>query len=198
MLSSLATGDSPIVSINKRIVVDKRVVEINNRCSGFIVEPNLIVTASHCINGMGTQVVEFYSHKKAFFKILFDTKEIRNGNDYAILQGDTGNIKGFKLTKRIPKYKDLIYNIGYSMGLKVQFYAPGFYNRFDCSAKHGCEHYVIAQILPGDSGGPLVYKATDKVFGLVNASYWPENIPYGMGGPIIKVINKLKELNKSR
>lgn len=182
---------------NKEIIVNKSVVQINDICSGFIVEPDIVLTASHCIRGAKEQLVEFYNHDRVKFKLFYNSGQIGNEFDYAILQGDIKGLPGLELTPRWPKHGEFIYHMGHSRGQKAQFFTPGIYDRVECT-KNGCEHYVIAHIVPGDSGGALITQKDNKVFSIVHSSYWPSNIPYGIGTPIIHVINKLKELKKKR
>lgn len=191
-------GDrSSFTSSNKKIIVHKSVVQINDVCSGFIIPNNLVLTASHCIRGINEQVVEFYDHSRAKFKILHDTNQMGNDKDYAILEGDTKDLPPLELTTRWPKHKELVYHIGYSRGQKAQFLAPGIYDRHECTSK-GCEHYIVCYIVPGDSGGPLISQRDGKVFGIVHSSYWPANIPYGIGTPIQQIIEKIKELKPEK
>ena len=53
---------------NKVPTLNKAVVKINARCSGFIVEPSIIITASHCINGAIANV-QFYDYKTKVFAV---------------------------------------------------------------------------------------------------------------------------------
>lgn len=190
---SLAFYPRAIWPEEKVPVIHKSIVKVSYGCSGFIVEPGIVITASHCIRRGKKISVEFYDHKSGPFDVLYQGRT-GTENDFAILKGNTRNLPNMILSKRKPVFLDRIWHYGYG-GRPNQWATPGMYLRNECTTT-GCEHYISCSIIPGDSGGPVVMYDSEEVIGVVHSSYWPAHIPVGIAVPSTLIIKKLEELKK--
>lgn len=143
-----------------------QIVKVNDRCTGWVAFPNVVVTAAHCIfNPERPQVIKF--NDGAYYKFeLIEMGEL-GPKDYALLRGDTRGIDPIPLGEE-PEVGGQCYWAGYG-GARAQQYAL----RCQVQSRHPQYEdwiHIAGEAIGGDSGSPLM-DSEGRVFGIVVAGF---------------------------
>lgn len=157
----------------EKVVMDPSIVHLIGRssCTGFIVAKDTVATAFHCVDHMdkdSDMLIEFVSGNRALFKVIAHGSLERFVNDWAILQGPTGELPALVLSSKPAKIYDKGISVGYTEGDAFQFATPGVVlARVDGALE------LALFVYPGDSGSPFVSMETGEVLGIVSATRRP-------------------------
>jgi hypothetical protein len=153
------------------ITHDKRVVQIINhitetdgvhctsRCSGFIEQDGIVVTASHCLYGRkkGDKVtIKFIDNVEEEFSVLLvnDISDHSIDKDFAILKGNTRHFPSLPLASLEPTLPLRTVSFGYGM-VETQAVLPVIAEYYYKSVSdYSLE--LTGLVDHGDSGGPVL------------------------------------------
>jgi hypothetical protein len=172
----------------KRPIVNQSVVQIDNKCSGFIAQKNIVVTAAHCVEHTDMPIVQFYNYKIELFEVKF-LGNMANGNDFAVLKGNTHDLPALQNHPKRPEFLTSIIHFGYNSS-PAQWATPGKYIGVLCK-NNECAHYIAARVVPGDSGGAVIIYGTNLVIGIAVESYWQYDVALSVIVPMEKIMPHL-------
>jgi|GEM_PF-4571601 S1-C subfamily serine protease len=136
-------------------------------CSGFIVGKNVIATASHCISYNGQAItkgkVVYTDNVAVDFKVIKIGGTFA-GNDWALLQADTGTREVLKFMIDVPHVGDIVKSIGHPNGVPYQVESIGQIVFVGQVYRMACKNY------PGESGSPVL-DSNNEVIGILSATY---------------------------
>ncbi len=140
------------------------------RCSGFIVKPNVVVTARHCV-GRNPLLVSFSSAPPSVPATVLSQSE--GEEDWAILSVKTpfSDAPPAKIQTKVPNRGDRLAAIGYPgnalSSIAVQFLSIGVFLTFDSRHK---VYWVGKVVYPGESGSPI-FTDEGAIIGLAKQAY---------------------------
>jgi len=162
---------------------DSRVLNLDG-CTGFIVDGNYILTAKHCLDGLGEELT--INGVKA--KLVY----VPNTEDGPIVYHIAGppQFKSFKVAKSVPKSGSLVYSIGYpgsSYAILTGKMIGGNSNR--------TENSVGLRVNPGHSGGPLLSEEGEVVGVALSVSLdlGDNHSNFASWGSTVKAVREAKE-----
>jgi len=156
--------------------------QIGASCTGFLVAPDVVVTAGHCINSTNYKSRVFVFGYKMQSKSYLETKKITSdkvyfvkkvlgwkldkssGSDFAVIQLDRP-VKGvtpLKVSKKRVKTSQYVYLMGHPCGLPLKF-AP---NGKVVSSWRTAYFIATVDAFGGNSGSP-VFNADHEVVGIL-------------------------------
>ena len=162
------------------------------QCSGFIMQlhPNekpYVITANHCVDVNGAEVV-FFDGSSRHFDFISHGDDEANGEDWAILEGDTQNILPLQ-----PADKDVHFPIITLYVGRDQYIMPVLVSGYEGEMD---SFIIIGRVQPGDSGGALLSE-DGKVLGIIHSSAPIDDL--GFAGPIWNIhFNLPKNPNPSQ
>lgn len=172
------------------ITTDSRVLKLPG-CTGFMMDGNYIVTAKHCLSGLGKTLLlkskDGKTSKQAELVYVTD----KNDGPIVYYISSVGNKPyiSFKLADKAPAIGSLVHTIGYPGGNYAVTYGtvqPGDGETFN---------RVKMRISPGNSGGPLINES-GEIVGIAQAVDEPlnsNNSYFGGWGLIKTALEKSKQ-----
>ena len=166
--------------------------EMQGRCSGFYISPDIVVTAAHCTGKPLDQILDVEgapAYVIARGKIpQLNSKYTDNAEDWAILRVKTKSQYWFKLAAHIPEQ----FELGFLLSMNPERRAfPAVFLQEDPNTD---TLLITSYVRLGDSGGPFVDKAGD-VYGIMSVCI---DCNVGRDGSIVniaKVAKRIKELH---
>lgn len=137
------------------------IMTVRGRCTGWVVGKNKVVTAAHCVLGLGNDpevTVEFQSGATAAFHAVYTNEE----TDVAVLRGDTGKYRPFKVARN-PKIPELCLVITLRGGHQLILPCVAQKLTRDLLPKRLA---LRAEVLTGDSGSPVIGRR-NEVIGMI-------------------------------
>ncbi len=137
--------------------------------SGFIVAPDLIITARHIVDKKGDCAVVFADGSKRNVQAI----RISEASDCAVLQVSKAGLRPLKLTTKVMVGQP-IFVIGNPLGRRYfNYITHGIVSKLDVLEDWlSCSPLIMidAAVNPGNSGGP-VFDLRGRVIGIVVARY---------------------------
>ena len=135
-----------------------------------------MLTAKHCVEGVETFQVEFYTRGKGpniyiySEPISFTTQvtvvKVYENNDVALIKAITPHpVPTAKLAARMPPPYRKVLAVGCALGMPPVI-SEGVYTRFDREFQKGL---VSAPVVPGNSGGGVFDAETGELIGITSA-----------------------------
>lgn len=136
---------------------DPRVINLRG-CTGFMVDGNYLLSAKHCLSGLGKKIVM----DDITANLVYVTKEDDGPIVYYVPHKEGGRYKSFTLASDPPPVESLVHTIGYPGGNYAITYGK-------ITGGDGRNvNYASMRVSPGNSGGPLLNE-NDEVVGIVQA-----------------------------
>lgn len=136
---------------------DSRVINLRG-CTGFMVDGNYLLSAKHCLSGLGKKIVM----DDITANLVYVTKEDDGPIVYHVPHKEGKRYKSFTLASDPPPVESLVHTIGYPGGN----YAITYGRITGGNGKN--VNYASMRVSPGNSGGPLLNE-NDEVVGIVQA-----------------------------
>ena len=188
--------DHLLPQLRDAIQTDARVLKLPG-CTGFMMDGNYIVTAKHCLSGLGRTLSLKSKDKKTSKQAELVYVTDKNDGPIVYYIPSVGNkpYVSFKLADKAPAIGSLVHTIGYPGGNYAVTYGtvePGDGQTFN---------RVKMRISPGNSGGPLINES-GKIVGVAQAvdEALSSNNSYFGGWGLIKTAleQSKKRVNGSR
>lgn len=171
------------------------VVNVGNKCTGFVHKDGFVVTAGHCFEkGDKLTTVYFVDGKSGLFEVVCREYQEVVGIDYAVLRGNTYYISGY--TKKIlymSPFDPNFYHVGYGERQKQTAYPAGYFREID----NGLLLFA-SRVYYGDSGGPIL-TFEREIAGITVAVESHNNLEYPiLFGVPISNIDRCKALEERK
>ncbi len=190
---TIRTGDGPMISYTIEYQVASTVlIEIDGRHtgSGFVVAPDLIITARHVVDRRGDYGILFADGTRRSVQAI----RISQDSDCAVLQVRKAGLSPLTLSTKVRVGQPILV-IGSPIDLKFFNYVTrGIISKLDVQEDWLSNNPVImidAAVNPGNSGGPVL-DLKGRVIGIVIASY-AHNCGMNFITPSIDIITLLEE-----
>ena len=136
---------------------DPRVINLRG-CTGFMVDGNYLLSAKHCLSGLGKTIVM----DDITANLVYVTEADDGPIVYHVPSKEGKRYKSFKIADGPPPIDSLVHTIGYPGGN----YAITYGKITGGNGKN--VNYASMRVSPGNSGGPLLNE-NDEVVGIVQA-----------------------------
>lgn len=136
---------------------DPRVINLRG-CTGFMVDGNYLLSAKHCLSGLGKKIVM----DDITANLVYVTKEDDGPIVYHVPHKEGKRYKSFTLASAPPPVESLVHTVGYPGGNYAITYGK-------ITGGNGRNvNHASMRVSPGNSGGPLLNE-NDEVVGIVQA-----------------------------
>ena len=139
------------------VKTDPRVINLGG-CTGFMVEGNYLLSAKHCLSGLGKTL----KMNGVTANLVYVTQESDGPIVYYLPHKEGKRYKSFEISDGPPSTGSLVHTIGYPGGNYAVTYGK------ITGGNGSTVNYASMRVSPGNSGGPLLNE-NDQVVGIVQA-----------------------------